>query len=101
MKSHNLQVVPSTHQDVREVHLSDLIRAHVGNGDFHPEDTSKIHWAKFNIMGKVILLVKEYQLRSGHAEDGYLFEERPELREILNVVIMDSEVRFARIWYSE
>ena len=84
--------VPLTHPDDREVHLSDLIRAHVGNGDFHPDDSSKVHWAKFNMMGKFIHLVKQYQLRSGSAEEGYSFEERPELRDILNVVIMDSEV---------
>ena len=98
MRLHNL--VRSTDQEDREVHLSDLIRAHVGNGDFHPEDTSKIHWAKFNMMGKFVHLVKQYQLRSGNAEDGYLFEERPELRDILNVVIMDSEVSSACVWYS-
>ena len=43
-------------------------------------------------MGKFIHLVKQYQLRSGNAEEGYSFEERPELREVLDVVIMDSEV---------
>ena len=43
-------------------------------------------------MGKFIHLVRQYQLRSGNTEEGYSFEERPELREILNVVIMDSEV---------
>jgi len=80
-----------------EVHLSDLIRAHVGNGDFHSEDPSKIHWAKFNMMGKFIHLVKQYQLRSGSLEDGYMFEERLELREILNVSIMDSEMQISRI----
>jgi hypothetical protein len=48
------------------------------------------------MMGKFIHLVKQYQLRSGSPEDGYIFEERPELREILNVPIMDSEVSFAR-----
>jgi len=80
-----------------EVHLSDLIRAHVGNGDFHPNDSSKVHWAKFNMMGKFIHLVKQYQLRSGSAEEGYSFEERPELRDILNVVIMDSEMQLSRI----
>ena len=95
MKPH--KPVPSTHQDDREVHLSDLIRAHEGNGDFHPNDPSKIHWAKFNMMGKFVHLVKQYQLRSGSAEDGYLFEERLELREILNVAIMDNEVSFARV----
>jgi hypothetical protein len=76
--------------------LSDLIRAHVGNGDFHPEDPSKIHWAKFNMMGRFVHLVKQYQLRSSN-EDGYLFEERIELREILNVPIMDGEVSCARV----
>ncbi len=95
MKPH--KPVPSTHQDDREVHLSDLIRAHVGNGDLHPDDTSKIHWAKFNMMGRFVHLVKQYQMRSGNAEDGYWFEERPELRDMLNVPIMDSEVSSARV----
>jgi hypothetical protein len=89
--------VPSTHTGNREVHKLDLIRAHVGNGDFHPEDLSKIHWAKFNMMGKFVHLVKQYQLRCRNAEDGYSFEERPELRGILNVAIMDSEVSFVYI----
>ncbi|KAH8998887.1 ras guanine nucleotide exchange factor domain-containing protein, partial [Lactarius hatsudake] len=75
-----------------EVHLSDLIRAHVGNGDFHPEDPSKIHWAKFNMMGRFVHLVKKYQLRCRSVEDGYSFEERPELQGILNVTIMHNEV---------
>ena len=76
----------------REVHLSDLIRAHVGNGDFHPEDPSKIHWAKFNMMGRFVHLVKKYQVRCRDEEDGYLYEERPELQGILNVTIMHNEV---------
>lgn len=75
--------------------MSDLIKAHVGNRDFHPEEPTKVHWAKFNMMGKFIHLVMQYQLRSGSAEEGYSFEERPELREILNVPIMDSEVSTA------
>lgn len=83
--------------DNREIHLSDLIKAHVGNRDFHPEEPTKVHWAKFNMMGKFIHLVMQYQLRSGSAEEGYSFEERPELREILNVPIMDSEVSFVRV----
>jgi hypothetical protein len=90
-------LVPPIDPDDREVHLSDLIRAHVGNGDFHPEDPSKIHWAKFSMMGKFIHLVKQYQLRSRNPEDGYVFEERPELREILDVVIMDSDVSFMHV----
>jgi hypothetical protein len=80
-----------------EVHLSDLIRAHVGNGDFHPEDSSKIHWAKFNMMGRFVHLVKKYQMRCRDAEDGYLIEERPELQGILNVTIMHNEMQLSRI----
>ncbi|KAH9969049.1 ras guanine nucleotide exchange factor domain-containing protein [Russula dissimulans] len=80
-----------------EVHLSDLIRAHVGNSDFHPEDTSKIHWAKFNMMGQFVNLVKLHQIRCRNAEHSYSFEERPELRELLNVPIMDSEMQQSRI----
>jgi len=80
-----------------EVHLSDLIRAHVGNSDFHPEDASKIHWAKFNMMGQFVQLVKQYQIRCRKVELGYTIEERPELREILNVPIMDSEMQQSRI----
>ncbi|KAI9445281.1 ras GEF, partial [Lactarius indigo] len=80
-----------------EVHLSDLIRAHVGNGDFHPEDPSKIHWAKFNMMGRFVHLVKKYQLRCHGVEDGYSFEERPELQGILNVTIMHNEMQMSRI----
>ncbi|KAF8271479.1 ras guanine nucleotide exchange factor domain-containing protein [Lactarius quietus] len=66
-------------------HLSDLIRAHVGNGDFHPEDSAKIHWAKFNMMGRFVHLVKKYQVRCRDGDDGYLFEERLELQGLLNM----------------
>ena len=48
------------------------------------------------MMGRFVHLVKQYQLRSANAEDGYWLEERPELREILNVPIMDNEVSSAR-----
>ena len=45
-------------------------------------------------MGRFVHLVKQYQLRCGNTDNGYWFEERLELREILNVSIMDSEVSF-------
>ena len=37
----------------REIHLSDLIRAHEGNPDYHDDDPGKIHWAKFNMMAQI------------------------------------------------
>ncbi|OBZ79616.1 hypothetical protein A0H81_01150 [Grifola frondosa] len=38
----------------REIHLSDLIRAHEGNPDYHDDDPNKIHWAKFNMMARFV-----------------------------------------------
>ncbi len=37
-----------------EIHLSDLIRAHEGNSDFHDDDPTHIHWEKWNMMGRFI-----------------------------------------------
>ncbi|KAK7694634.1 hypothetical protein QCA50_001821 [Cerrena zonata] len=44
-----------------EIHLSDLIRAHEGNPDFHDDDPAKIHWAKFNMMGRFIDTISQCQ----------------------------------------
>ncbi len=44
------------------------------------------------MMGRFVHLVKKYQLRCRDVEDGYSFEERPELQGILNVTIMHNEV---------
>lgn len=46
---------------LREIHLSDLIRAHEGNPDFHDDDPAKIHWAKFNMMGRFIDTISQCQ----------------------------------------
>lgn len=45
----------------REIHLSDLIRAHEGNTDYHDDDPTKIHWAKFNMMAKFIDVIAQCQ----------------------------------------
>jgi hypothetical protein len=34
--------------------MSDLIGAHEGNQDSSPSDPTKIHWGKFNMMGRFI-----------------------------------------------
>lgn len=44
----------------REIHLSDLIRAHEGNPDYQ-DDPSKIHWAKFNMMARFIDVITQCQ----------------------------------------
>ena len=43
-------------------------------------------------MGRFVHLVKKYQLRCRDVEDGYPFEERPELHALLNIPIMHNEV---------
>ena len=45
----------------REIHLSDLIRAHEGNPDYQDDDPSKIHWAKFNMMARFIDVITQCQ----------------------------------------
>ncbi|KAI0271372.1 ras guanine nucleotide exchange factor domain-containing protein [Gloeopeniophorella convolvens] len=80
-----------------EVHLSDLIRAHVGNGDFHADDPTKIHWAKFNMMGRFVHLIKHYQTRCRDADDDHLVEDRPDIIAVLSVTVMDSEMQLSRI----
>jgi len=39
----------------REVHMSDLIRAHEGNAETNPDYPNKIHWGKFNMIGKLFI----------------------------------------------
>lgn len=76
----------------REVHVSDLIRAHEGNPDSHPTDPTKIHWAKFNMIGKFIHTTTQYQQQCRSSED-YLFPERPEIRDLLmRECVMDPDV---------
>ncbi|THH16724.1 hypothetical protein EUX98_g9256 [Antrodiella citrinella] len=65
-----------------EVHLSDLIRAHEGNPDFHDDDPEKIHWAKFSMMGRFIDVVTQCQkvCRDSKAFD---FPDRPMVWKLL------------------
>jgi len=34
--------------------MSDLIRAHEGNAETNPDYPNKIHWGKFNMIGKFV-----------------------------------------------
>jgi len=86
-----------------EVHLSDLIRAHEGNTDYHDDDHTKIHWAKFNMMAKFVDVVSQCQEGCRMAKDDgaysisepfqpphYLLFERPDL-------LMDIDMQRSRI----
>jgi hypothetical protein len=64
------------------VHVSDLIRAHEGNDDFNSSDPSRIHWGKFNMMGRFISSTTQCQIQCRNSSD-YDFPERPQVHELL------------------
>lgn len=86
----------------REIHLSDLIRAHEGNTDYHDDDPAKIHWAKFNMMAKFIDVVSQCQEWCRNADDNaylrpphykapeYLLFEKSEILMDLDVRLVDA-----------
>ncbi|GLB36172.1 putative guanine nucleotide exchange factor for Ras-like small GTPases [Lyophyllum shimeji] len=79
-----------------EVHMSDLIRAHEGNGDFHASDPTKIHWGKFNMMGRFISSTAQCQAQCRTAAD-YNFVERPHIGELLRRPVMNDQLQKSRI----
>ncbi|KAF8078601.1 ras guanine nucleotide exchange factor domain-containing protein [Lyophyllum atratum] len=79
-----------------EVHMSDLIRAHEGNGDFNSSDSAKIHWGKFNMMGKFISSTAQCQAQCRTAVD-YNFTERKHIAELLRRPVMNDQLQKSRI----
>ena len=81
----------------REIHLSDLIRAHEGNPDYHDDDPSKIHWAKFNMMARFIDTIAQCQRGCRESGDYDRFAERSRIRDLFLThqedMLMDYEVR--------
>lgn len=76
----------------REVHLLDLIRAHEGNPDYSDAHPSKIHWAKFNMIGRFIAGTVQAQEQCRQSPE-YKFEEQPTINNlVLTEFIMDLEV---------
>ncbi|KAF9652036.1 ras GEF [Thelephora ganbajun] len=75
-----------------EVHLLDLIRAHEGNPDYSSAHPSKIHWAKFNMIGRFIAGTVQAQEQCRQSPE-YTFEEHPAINHLLvTAYIMDVEV---------
>jgi hypothetical protein len=73
--------------------MSDLIRAHEANDDFHSSDRNKIHWAKFNMMGRFITSTTQCQAQCQSTSD-YNFPERRHISNlIMTKYLMDDEVR--------
>lgn len=77
---------------LREVHLLDLIRAHEGNPDYSEAHPSKIHWAKFNMIGRFIAGTVQAQEQCRQSPE-YTFDEYPVIKSmVLTEYIMDLEV---------
>jgi hypothetical protein len=71
----------------------DLVRANEGNLDFNEADPTKIHWGKFNMMGRFIDTTTQCQVQCRNSTD-YDFMERPALAELLvRRPVMSEEVR--------
>jgi len=79
-----------------EIHLSDLLRTHEGNPDLHKEDPKKIHWGKFNLLGKCIGETRRCQTQCVEA-NGYNFPEHHYIGELLRVQTMDAEMQETRV----
>jgi len=62
--------------------MSDLIRANEGNDDFNQTDPSKIHWGKFNMMGRFVDTTTQCQIQCLNSND-YDFPERPQIADLL------------------
>lgn len=80
-----------------EVHISDLIRSHEGNDDFHSDDATKVHWGKFNMMGRFITNTTQCQAQCLSTTD-YNFVERQHIANMLHCnFLMDEETQKSRI----
>ncbi|KAG6879284.1 hypothetical protein C0992_003888 [Termitomyces sp. T32_za158] len=79
-----------------EVHMSDLIKAHEGNGDLNSSDATKIHWGKFNMMGRFISSTAQCQAQCRTGAD-YNFAERNHIRELLLKPVMTLQMQKSRI----
>ena len=86
----------SANSSFREIHLSDLIRAHEGNPDYHDDDPARIHWAKFNMMARFIDTIVQCQRGCRESAEYDRFPDRQKIRELFLVqqedVLMDYEV---------
>ena len=66
-------------------------RAHEGNPDYKADDPTKIHWAKFDMLGKFIASTSQYQPQC-RGPNGYSLYENPAVSHLFDVPVMDYEV---------
>ncbi|KAJ7597057.1 ras guanine nucleotide exchange factor domain-containing protein [Mycena floridula] len=80
-----------------EVHMSDLIRTHEGNPDVNASDPNKVHWGKFNLMGRFVSSTTQCQAQC-RASNDYNFLARPHIEELINTsCLMNEEMQTSRI----
>lgn len=66
----------------REVHLSDLIKAHEGNSDKNEDYPTKIPWGKYNLMGRFIMNTIQCQTQCRNSQN-YEFPDRPHIVDLI------------------
>lgn len=76
----------------REVHMSDLIKAHEGNQDKHESEPMLIHWGKYDMLARFIDGVTDCQTYCRNHNDYNKFPDRPEVRRLLARPVMSFEV---------
>lgn len=74
------------------MHSSDLRRAHEGNPDFKSDDPTKVHWAKFDMIGKFVATTTQLQHQC-YGPQGYKFTENSAVAHLFDVPVMDYDVR--------
>ncbi|THH12356.1 hypothetical protein EW145_g71 [Phellinidium pouzarii] len=79
-----------------EVHTSDLRRAHEGNPDYKADDPSRIHWAKFSMIGKFISTTTQLQWQC-RGQNGYQFPENALIGQLFDVPVMDYDMQQERL----
>ncbi|KAJ6610889.1 ras guanine nucleotide exchange factor domain-containing protein [Mycena sp. CBHHK59/15] len=80
-----------------EVHMSDLIRAHEANDDVNPTDSNKIHWGKFNMMGRFINSTTQCQAQCRAANDYNFPLRQPIVDMLLSPFVMNDEMQKSRV----
>ncbi|KAG1750012.1 ras guanine nucleotide exchange factor domain-containing protein [Suillus paluster] len=80
-----------------EVHMSDLIRAHEGNPNLHPDDPTKIHWGKFNMFGRFIQTTTHCQIQCQTNPDYCLPARERILKVVFNEFVMSEDMQTSRM----
>ncbi|EKM83863.1 hypothetical protein AGABI1DRAFT_32846 [Agaricus bisporus var. burnettii JB137-S8] len=78
-------------------HIADMIKAQENNRDSKEDDPSKIHWAKFSMMGRFVAITTQCQNQCRSSTD-YHFPDRRHVRELfIRRNIMSPELQRARL----